>query len=162
MPVVTCPSCQRNLRVPEHMAGRQLICPRCMDAVEVPDRPTSLVRASEDPRRREPAPAVAQEQLSPAARLGVISLFLGALSIPVLCLPFVGYMAPGLSGVGLLAGLWGLFSAWMGDPGASSPFLASTDGGPRRFGQRHQDYPLAGIVVCLLTLTLALLPFLLR
>jgi hypothetical protein len=38
---------------------------------------------------------------------------------------------------------------------------ASAAWGPTRFGQRQQDYPLAGIVVCLLALTLTLLPFLL-
>jgi hypothetical protein len=92
----------------------------------------------------------------------VVSLFLGALSVLVLCLPFVGYyVALGLSSVGLLVGLWGLVSAWLGGPGAGSTSLAGSAGGTTRFGQRQQDYPLAGLVVCLLALTLTLLPFLL-
>jgi hypothetical protein len=75
----------------------------------------------------------------------------------VLCLPFVGYAAPGISGIGLRVGLCGLVSACLGGGSAPPGGLRS-----RCFGERGQDYPLAGIGMCLLALTLALLPFLFR
>jgi hypothetical protein len=90
----------------------------------------------------------------------VVSLFLGTLSILVLCLPFVGYAALGLSGAGLLVGLWGLFRAFLDGSQAGSTFVAGGAGLFRRFGQRQQDFPLAGNAACLLALALALLPFL--
>jgi hypothetical protein len=84
-------------------------------------------------------------------------MFLATLSVLVLCLPFVGYSAPVISGSGLLVGLCGLVCAFLGS--GSSPRSASRS---RRFGERGHDYPLAGIGMCLLALALALLPFLFR
>jgi hypothetical protein len=81
-------------------------------------------------------------------------MFLGTFSVLVLCLPFVGYAALGLSGIGLLVGLWGLVIACLGGGSAPPGGLRS-----RRFGERGYDYPLAGIGMCLLALALALLPF---
>jgi hypothetical protein len=77
-------------------------------------------------------------------------MFLGTLSVLVLCLPYVGYAALGLSGVGLLVGLAGLVSAYL--RGAPAGGLA----------QRDRRFPLAGIAACLLALALTLLPFLFR
>jgi hypothetical protein len=86
-----------------------------------------------------------------------MAMFLGAFSVLVLCLPVVGYASLGLSGVGLLVGLYGLVTAYLGGGNA-----VPRDSGPRRFGERGHDYPLAGIGMCLLALILALLPFLFR
>ena len=152
MPTVVCPSCQRRLRVPENLAGRQLICPGCNDAVEPPEPEPEpeldYLRPVENLPQPAPAlPATEGAQLSPPARLGAISLFLGALSVLVLCLPYVGYAALGLSGVGLLIGFAGLVSAFL--HGAI----------PGGFNRPDAGYPLAGVGACLLALTLTLLPF---
>ena len=147
MATVTCPSCQRQLRVPDRLAERLLICPGCNEAVPVPNRKAEYLRlvdnASSPPG---PAPSAAGEELLPfPARLGALSMLLGVLSVLVLCLPYVGYAALGLSGVGLLLGLWGLASA------------SAHCGGVR---QPEKSYPLGGVAACLLALALALLPFL--
>jgi hypothetical protein len=100
--------------------------------------------------------------LPPSARLGVAALALGLVSVMVLCLPVLGYAAIGLSGVGLLLGLGGLYrAAVLADAGA----YAHAAGAARtsaRFGERRWDFPLAGVAACLLTLTLALLPWVAR
>jgi hypothetical protein len=158
MPTVVCPSCQRKVRVPEHLAGRQLICPACNDAVETPSLEAAYLRIVE--HTPPPGPALtsaAEAPLSLPARLGALSMFLGTFSVLVLCLPFVGYAAPGISGIGLLIGFCGLVSACLGGGSAPAGGIRS-----RRFGERGPDYPLAGIGMCLLALTLALLPFLFR
>jgi hypothetical protein len=118
----------------------------------------AYLRAAENAPPPGPVPASAGEApLSFPARLGAVSMFLGTFSVLVLCVPYVGYAALGLSGIGLLVGLWGLVSACLG--GGSTPPVSSRS---RRFGERGLDYPLAGIGMCLLALTLALLPFLFR
>jgi hypothetical protein len=106
----------------------------------------------------EPVAAAEDPPLPLYTRLGMISLVLGTLSVPVLCIPFVGYAAIGLSAIGLLVGVAGLFGA-LTDGGAAPAQLLR---GTRRFGTRAPDYPLAGIVACLVVLALALLPFLLH
>jgi hypothetical protein len=88
-------------------------------------------------------------------------LALGLLSILVLCLPFIGVASVGLSGLGVLLGLGGLFTSL----GRGAVTLGLPFGGirrPRRFGEGALDYPLAGVGACLLALTLALLPWLNR
>ncbi len=151
MAAVTCPSCRRKLRVPDHLAERLLVCPGCNEAVPVPNRKAEYLQLVDNaPPPQGPAPPTAgAELLSFPARLGAVAMLLGVLSVLVLCLPYVGYAALGLSGVGLLLGLWGLASAYLG--GASS-------GGVR---QPEKSYPLGGVAACLLALALALLPFLL-
>ena len=100
---VSCPSCSAKIRVPEELAGRRVTCPRCEDAVRVP--------------HADPAPAdnfsplPDEPPLTPSARLGAVSLGLGLLAVLVLCVPFVGYASPALSGLGVLLGLGGLFNA---------------------------------------------------
>ncbi len=152
MPTVVCPSCHSKLRVPKNLAGRQLICPGCNDAVDSPppEPEPEYLHAVGHHHASDPALPLAGAQLSPPARLGAFSMFLGTLSVLVLCLPYVGYAALAFSGVGLLIGLAGLVSAYL--HGAFS--------GP--FGRADRGYPLGGIGVCLLALTLTLLPFLFR
>ena len=77
-------------------------------------------------------------------------MFLGTLSVLVLCLPYVGYVALAFSGVGLLIGLGGLARA----------FLHGASSGPA--GRADRGYPLAGVGICVLALILTLLPFLFR
>src|SRR5262245_40996324 len=102
MPVpVACPVCKRRLRVPQKYAGRKVTCPHCRQAVAVP--------FLEEPDTVAPPTAVAEPEplVAPSARFGVVALALGLLSILVLCIPVVGYISLGLSGIGLLLGLWG-------------------------------------------------------
>jgi hypothetical protein len=77
-------------------------------------------------------------------------MFLGTISVMVLCLPYVGYAALAFSGVGLLIGLAGLVSAYL--HGALPGTVRRPDAG----------FPLAGVGACLLALSLTLLPFLFR
>ena len=149
MATVTCPSCQRQLRVPDRLAERLLICPGCNEAVPVPNRKAEYLRLVDNASTPQgPARSTAGEELlSLPARLGAVSMLLGVLSVLVPCLPYVGYAALGLSGVGLLIGLWGLASACLS--GAHC-------GGVR---QPAKSYPLGGVAACLLALALALIPF---
>ena len=150
MATVTCPSCRRQLRVPDRLDDRLLICPGCNEAVPAPNRKAEYLRLVDNASTPQgPARSTAGEELlSLPARLGAVSMLLGVLSVLVLCLPYVGYAALGLSGVGLLIGLWGLASAYLS--GANS-------GGVR---QPEKSYPLGGVAACLLALALALIPFL--
>jgi hypothetical protein len=86
----------------------------------------------------------------------------GLVSVILLCVPLVGYVAIPLSGVGLALGLWGLGCAVARGSGALSHASASHAGLARRFGDPAWGYPLAGIGACLLALVLALLPMLMR
>jgi hypothetical protein len=151
MATVTCPSCRRQLRVPDQLAERLLICPGCNEAVPAPNPEAEylqLVKHASPPQG--PARSTAGEELlSFPERLGAVAMLLGVLSVLVLCLPYVGYAALGLSAVGLLVGLWGLASAYL----SGAHF-----GGIR---QPEKSYPLGGVAACLLALALALFPFLL-
>jgi hypothetical protein len=91
------------------------------------------------------------EHAPPGTRLGVVALMLGLASVAVLCVPLLGYASFVLSGLGLLLGLWGLVRSLGRDAGVAK--------GPT--GGRALTYPLAGALVCLVALLLALLPFLL-
>jgi hypothetical protein len=155
MPAAACPSCGRPLRVPEHLAGRQVLCPACGEIVPGPTRQAVSPEAPADDRPDRGARAAPPWPLP--ARLGVTSLALGLASVPVLCVPVVGYAALALSGLGLLLALGGLLGALARGaravPGGGA-------GGPAGFGARGWDYPLAGLAACLLALALALLPLL--
>jgi hypothetical protein len=113
---------------------------------------TEAAAAQPPPSPEVPTP------LPGSARLGVAALALGLLAVLVLCLPFLGYVSPILSGLGLLLGLAGLLAAQVKGTG-SYPLAGGAALAPR-FGGRARDYPLAGVGVCLLALALALLPFL--
>jgi hypothetical protein len=89
------------------------------------------------------------------------SVALGLLSVMVLCLPFVGVAAVGLSGLGVLLGLSGLFKSF-GQGAARLGGPAGGAGGVRRFGEGTRDFPLAGVGVCLLALALTILPWILH
>ena len=159
MPSITCPFCRRKLRVPDRLAGRRVSCPRCHQAVAVPAPPDSLEEAVDAARSAEaPSSPAAEAPLPVSIRLGIAGLGLGLFSVLVLCLPFLGYASPVLSGVGLLLSLVGLVSAPTGGTGNYS--LAGAAGVSRSFGARARDYPLAGLGVCLLALALALWPLL--
>jgi hypothetical protein len=152
MPTIACPTCRCKLRVPDRLTG-PVRCPKCQQPVPTPQE--SLREAMEAALAEPPSSAPAVEAPLPlSARLGMVALGLGLLAVLVLCLPFLGYASPVLSGVGLLLGLAGLVHARRGGIGNSALGLG------HRFGTRARDYPLAGIGVCLLALALALLPFL--
>jgi hypothetical protein len=158
---VTCPSCGRRLRVPEHLASRQAICPGCHDAVPVPATDASLEEGIAAVGATAPAPPEPDVMDLPGyARLGLASAALGLLSVPVLCLPLVGYAAIALSGLGLLLGLYALASAWLaGTPVTGGP-PAGGGGVARRLGAHAVGYPLAGVGACAVALVLAVLPLL--
>jgi hypothetical protein len=83
---------------------------------------------------------------------------LGLVAILILCVPLVGYASLGLSGIGLMLGIAGLFYARTESMRRMvSP--AGAQGLHPRAG-RELNYPLGGILVCLLAATLVLLPFL--
>ena len=166
---VSCPVCGRKLRVPDDLAGRRACCPECAEPVRVP--------RGQDPAEAAPSSTPSADTLPLPARLGLASLALGLLSVMVLCLPFVGVVAVGLSGIGVLLGVGAVFTTFRqgaatlglglrfsslrhGGPALGLP--AGGAGGVRRFGEGTLDYPLAGVGACLLALTLALLPWVLR
>jgi hypothetical protein len=93
-------------------------------------------------------------------RFGVISVGLGLISVLILPVCLLGYLAFILSGAGLMLGLAGLVGALQNGESASVPLPAGGAGVARRFGTRAVDFPLAGVVACALALVLALLPFL--
>ena len=161
---VACPACRQKLRVPEGLAGGQVTCPCCGEAVAVP--------LPDGPPQQAPAQAAAAavrgggggvagdlEHAPPGTRLGVVALMLGLASVAVLCVPLLGYASFVLSGLGLLLGLWGLVRS----PGRDAGVAKGPTGGPSAVpvGCRALTYPLAGALVCLAALLLALLPFLL-
>lgn len=103
-----------------------------------------------------------EEPLPMSARIGIVALALGCISVMIMCLPVVGYASIVLSAAGLPLGLWGLLrSRTEGDQTLSHTLTgnAATAGG---FGTRAQHYPLAGVGACLIALALALLPLLFR
>jgi hypothetical protein len=85
-----------------------------------------------------------------------VALVLGLAAVVVACVPFLGYASFALSGLGLLLGLWGLLRSR--DSGV--PKAPAGCPSPARAGGRPLTYTLAGSLVCLAALLLALLPFL--
>ena len=163
MPPVACPRCRKKLRVPEHLAGKKVTCPRCDEVLHVPVELPEQIEA--------PAVAPASASLSHAdeplpwsVQLGVGALMLGLGAILSLCLPVLGgYASIGMSVLGLLAALYGLYHSRMDRGGIlNHPVAANGVGIIRGFGTRAQHYPLAGIGVCLFALILTLLPRLFR
>ncbi len=148
---VCCPVCGRKVRVPDDLTGRRVRCPECEEPIRTP--------LGQDRAEAAPSPTPSADTFPLPARLGVASLALGLLSVMVLCLPFVGFVAVGLSGLGVLLGLGGLVVSFR-QGGAGFGLPAGGAGGVRRFGAGTLDYPLAGVVACLLALALVLLPWL--
>jgi hypothetical protein len=158
MPRIVCPSCHKKLNPPDHLAGRRLICPRC-DAVIVV--PTELVEVVERAQKAagETVSPVEELPFPLAARLGITAMVLAMLSFFALCLPFTSYLSIGLSSLGVLLGLAGLYRART-DSEPLPPAVAGSVGIWGGFGSRVYDYPLGGVAACLLALILALIPFL--
>jgi len=158
MPEVVCPTCFKKLRPPDRLAGRRVTCPRCEAVLTVPLSTDSDEQIPTD----LPAPDLEPEDppLPKSARFGIIALFLGCISILIMCLPIVGYASLILSSVGVPVALWGLLRAHYE---GNEMIYRSTPGGAGivgSFGKRARDYPLAGVVVCLLALVLAIVPIL--
>lgn len=158
---VVCPSCRKKLHPPQRLAGRRVNCPRCEEPFRLPDE---IPQSAEEIPTPPPEPTIEEEEPLPAsARLGMIALLLGALSILVLCLPFVGgYSSLVLSGIGLLLSLGGLLRSWMDGDEAMNQSFAGGIGVWGKFGARARDYPLAALGACVFALALALLPTLWR
>ncbi len=152
---VCCPVCGRKLRVPDDLAGRRVGCPECEEPVRVPPG------QGEPEPAPPPVPATFADEFPLPARLGMASVALGLLSVMVLCLPFVGVAAVGLSGFGVLLGVGAVFASFR-QGGAALGHPAGGARGLRHFGEGALDYPLAGIGTCLLALALAVLPWLIR
>lgn len=160
MPEIVCSYCHKKLRPPARLAGRKVTCPRCEAALTVP----LLSDSSEEIPTDIPAPETGPEEppLPASARIGIAALVLGCISVLIMCLPIVGYASIILSGIGVPVGLVGLIRARMEGEGMLCRSLTGGAGSARGFGARARDYPLAGTVACVLALTLALLPILMR
>lgn len=161
MPEIVCTGCRHKIHPPDRLAGRKVTCPRCEAVLTVPlqadsdeELPTSAnVSVPETEPEDPPLPA--------AARYGIIATVLGCVSVMILCLPFIGYASFVLSAIGLPLAIWGWFRAHV----EGDTMITRTPNGAGiigSFGTRSSDYPLAGMVACLLALGLALLPILLR
>jgi hypothetical protein len=153
---IVCPCCNKKLRVPQAQAGCWVICSSCDQSLQIP----------EPEEAGEKAPADVSVPADPPfplhVRLGIASLVLGLISIMILCVPIVGYASLGLSAIGVLLGLGGLFNTrrertW-------SIRGSEADGVPAitEFGDRPINYPLAGVAACLTALVLAIAPLLIR
>jgi|GEM_PF-5910587 hypothetical protein len=156
MPRIVCPSCHKKIHPPDHLAGRRIMCPRCEAVIVVP---TELVEVMESASLGETASPTEEPPFPPAARLGITALVLGIISIFLLCVPFGSYLSIGLSSIGLLLGLGGLYRARI-DSEPLPPAVAGGVGIWGGFGTRVRDYPVGGITACFLALILALWPFL--
>jgi hypothetical protein len=160
MPRIVCPSCRKKLHPPDDLAGRRVMCPRCDAVVPVP---TELVKAVEEAEKRatamgETTSPTEDPPFPPATRLGITAMVLGMASIFSLCVPLLSI---GLSSVGLLLGLGGLYRART-DGESLPPAIAGGVGIWGGFGTRVRDYPLGGVAVCLLALLIASLPMLIQ
>jgi hypothetical protein len=160
MPEVVCPTCRKKLRPPDRLAGKRVTCPRCEAVLTVPLPSDS----SEDIPTDIPAPETAPEDppLPSSARIGIVALALGCVSVLIMCLPFINYASIVLSGIGLPMGLWGLLRARMEGNEMLCRSLTGGAGIIGSFGMHARDYPLAGIAACLLALALSLLPILMH
>ena len=159
MPVVDCPHCRKKLHPPDRLAGRRVTCPRCEAVLMVPLLSDSAEELAMEAPTPPPPSGPEEPPLPAAARIGIIALMLGCVSVLILCLPYLNYASILLSGIGVFLSLWGLFRSHLeGDTMLSRSLTGGAGAGG--FGARARDYPLAGIVACLLALTLAVLPIL--
>lgn len=159
MPKIVCPSCAKKMRLPDNLAGRRVMCTRCDAVIPVP---ANLAAVAEEAAVKETTPSAEEDLPFPLpARLGIVALVLGMISSLLTCVPLVQYVAIGLSGVGLLLGLGGLYRART-DSEPLPPEVAGGTGIWGGFGTHVRDYPLAGVAACLIALLLTLLPTLLH
>jgi hypothetical protein len=54
MPVLECPHCRKQVRVPESAAGRRARCPLCQEAFSVPAEDEAVTEDRPPPRSRHP------------------------------------------------------------------------------------------------------------
>jgi hypothetical protein len=160
MPAVACPLCGRRVRVPRQLAGRQVVCPGCNEIIPGPAAQEAEAAVPAADPAAEDGANPSTPRLPLAARLGIASLSLGVASVMVLCLPFIGYMALGLSSVGLMLGLAGLYRAAVTAHAGPPSHTTGARKASVPFGQGRWDYPLAGVGACLLALILVVWPFL--
>jgi hypothetical protein len=133
------------------------MCPRCDTVIVVPNE---LVEVMEKAATQEETTSPAEDLPFPLpARLGITAMVLGMVSVFILCLPFARFLSIGLSGIGVLLGLAGLYRART-DSEPLPPTVAGGVGIWGGFGTRVRDYPLGGVAACLLSMILASLPFL--
>jgi hypothetical protein len=158
MPRISCPSCRKKINPPDHLAGRRVTCPKC-DAVIVV--PTELMKVVEEAAPVEKPSPNEEPPFPKSARLGIVSLVMGMVSFLLLCAPAVTYFSIGLSSLGLLLGLGGLFRSRT-DSEQLPPSIAGGVGIYAGFGTRVSHYPLAGMAACLLALFLTCLPMLIQ
>lgn len=159
MPEVICPSCRKKIHPPERLAGRRVSCPRCEAVLTVPE---GLSEAIDEACREEEPSHVAEPPFPPSARLGIISMALGLTSILIICLPLIGRLSIGMSGLGLLLGLGGLVRSRSDSEPLPPRAVAGGQGIWSGFGTRSRDYSLAGVAACLLAIALVVVPDLLR
>lgn len=152
---VVCPSCRKKIHPPERLVGRRVMCPRCESVLVVPGE---LANAVEEAAKIETASPEEFLPFPPSARLGIISLALGLTSILIMCLPLIGYLSVGLSSIGLLLGLGGLFRSRTDSDPLPPQAVAGGVGIWGGFGTRSRDYPLAGVLACLFVLLVMFLP----
>jgi predicted Zn finger-like uncharacterized protein len=146
MPVrINCPECDRELKIPENSLGRKVRCPECeatfvaREDEEEPPRKATARRAApaeeterksyrdrdveaDRPRRRSDR-ASAPKAINV---LGLISLILGILGLPLSLIPCVGLLALPFVGIGLLLGIIGFFVAHSGQNSGKGLPIAGT------------------------------------
>ena len=125
---IECPSCGELVAVPDPRVRGQLLCAHCGDIFTPPKPETAH---AEPPLRASRMLAEIYSQIRVA---GAASLFLGSLSILLLCL--WDYLAAAASGAGVIVGLCDLITSLV--------------------KRRSWLYPLSGIGVCAVALVLAL------
>jgi hypothetical protein len=158
---ILCSQCDQKLNVPEDMLGKKVRCPSCKAAFiadtkepDPPPRPepveqrTRRARADAEPaderepesdrpgrsaRRKAEAPAAPRD----VSVLGIISLVLGLLGLPLSLIPCLNVLGLPLVGLGLLLGIIGFFVAQMGKKSGIG-------------------FPIAGSLVCLVGLMVSL------
>ena len=97
------------------MSRLTVLAPLTIEAVRVP--PAEASPQGEGDAVAAEAPTASAPSVPDAAdwplhgRLGLASAALGLASVLTLCLPLIGYVAPAVSGAGLLVGLCGLVVA---------------------------------------------------
>ena len=155
-----CSSCNHKLRVPDRLAGRLVACTKCGSAVPVgsppPTEPERPPAATEEPPL--PVASPLPRPVTTADRFGVTALTLGLVSILILCLPYIGYGAILLSGVGIFLGAWGMLDAGIRQVRGLAP--SSSEANASFFSRQGAAYAIAGAATCMVTLALALLPHL--
>jgi len=125
MPELTeCSSCGSKLTVPDNLLGQEVKCPRC-GTIKVVGAASHSPRAAEsqsgerkqeDYRKAEgtgrrsggAGQHATAEVNGPALGLGIASLVLGIIAIPVAIIPCIGIWSLPVSGVGLVLGVSGL------------------------------------------------------